>query len=112
MTGYTAPDVPTDQVTPQLVRDELLKCFESANKEFLHLLHQPATDTQVRAQVLQFVTGTFQSCGVDFDNPTRAGIVEAIGRCKTNAQGMMGPSGSSIIAHHYAEMMKLVDKLP
>jgi hypothetical protein len=112
MTGYKAPDVPADKVTPVLVRDELLKCFESANKEFMEVLHQPATDAAIRAQVQQFVTGVFQNCGASFDHPTKAGIITAIGQCKTNAEAMMGPAGSGIIAHHYAEMIKLVDKLP
>ena len=58
---------------PILVRDELLKCFESANKEFMEVLHQPATDAAIKAQVQQFVTGVFQNCGVSFDNPTKAG---------------------------------------
>ena len=112
MTGYKAPDVPASSVTPILVRDELLKCFESANKEFMEVLHQPATDAAIKAQVNQFVTGVFQNCGASFDHPTKTGITTAIGQCKANAEAMMGPAGSSIIAHHYAEMIKLVDRLP
>jgi hypothetical protein len=112
MTGYKAPDVPADKVTPILVRDELLKCFESANKEFMTVLKQPATDEAIKTQVNQFVTGVFRNCGVSFDNPTKAGILTAIDQCKANAQSMMGPAGSEIVAHHYAEMIKLVDKLP
>jgi len=112
MTGYTAPNVPADEVTTILVRDELLKCFESANKEFMEVLHQPATDSAIKAQVQQFVSGVFQNCGVSFENPSKDGILTAIGQCKTNAEKMMGPAGSSIIAHHYSEMIKLVDKLP
>lgn len=112
MAGYTAPNIPASKVTPVLVRDELLKCFESANKEFMEVLHQPATDEQIRAQVHQFVEGVFQNCGASFDKPTKSGIVTAIGQCKANAESMMGPAGSSIIEHHYAEMIKLVDRLP
>lgn len=112
MSGYKAPEIPASSVTPILVRDELLKCFESANKEFMEVLHQPATDAAIRAQVHQFVTGVFQNCGVSYENPTKSGILEAIGQCKSNAEAMMGPAGSSIIAHHYTEMKKLVDKLP
>jgi len=112
MTGYKAPDIPANKVTPTLVRDELLKCFESANKEFMEVLHQPATDAAIKTQVQQFVTGVFQNCGVSYENPSKTGILTAIGQCKTNAEAMMGPAGSSIIAHHYSEMIKLVDKLP
>jgi hypothetical protein len=109
---YKAPDVPKGKVTPALVRDELLKCFESANTEFMHVLNQPTNDAEIKAQVRQFVAGSFQSCGASFDKPTKEGIVSAIGQCKANAEAMMGPKGASIIQHHYAEMMKLVDKLP
>ena len=113
MTGsYIAPDVSKEQVTPTFVRDELLKCFESANKEFMEVIHQPTTDEALRTQVKQFVTTVFQGCGVSFDNPSKTGIVTAIGQCKTNAEAMMGPAGADIIRHHYNEMMKLVDKLP
>ena len=112
MTGYKAPNIPDDEVTPVVVRDELLKCFESANKEFMEVLHQPATDEAIRVQVNQFVTAVFQNCGVSFEDPTKAGILTAINQCRANAESMMGPAGSDIIKHHYAEMIKLVDKLP
>ena len=109
---YKAPDVPKGKVTPVLVRDELLKCFESANKDFMNVLNQPANDDLIKAQVRQFVTGSFQSCGASFDQPTKEGIVAAIGQCKANAEAMMGQKGADIIRHHYNEMMKLVNKLP
>lgn len=112
MTPYKAPNLPAEKVTPTLVRDELLKCFESANKEFMEVLKQPATDAAIKAQVNQFVTGVFKNCGVSFDNPSKRGIVTAIDQCKANAQSMMGPQGAKIINHHYAEMKKLVDRLP
>ena len=112
MTGYKAPNVSDEKVTPVLVRDELLKCFESANSEFMEVLKQPVTDDAIRVQVHQFVTGVFQSCGVSFEHPNKAGILTAINQCKTNAESMMGPAGSEIIKHHYAEMIKLVDRLP
>ena len=109
---YTAPNVSIDKVTPEFVRDELLRCFESANREFARLMNQPATDEQLKAQVKQFVQGVFATCGASYTNPTKIGIQTAIGQCKSNAEKMMGPSGAEIIDHHYREMMKLVDKLP
>ncbi len=108
---YVAPEVPDDQVSPAFVRDELLKCFESANGEFAKILHQPVTDEQLRQQVKSFVEGVFSQCGVSYVSPTKEGIVTAISECKRNAEQMMGPQGASIIEHHYSEMMKLVEKL-
>ena len=113
MTGsYKAPDVAQERVNAEFVRDELLRCFESANKEFLTLLNQPVTDEALKVQVKQFVEGVFQNCGVSYANPTKTGILTAISQCKSNAEKMMGPQGSEIISHHYDEMMKLVNRLP
>ena len=109
---YKAPDVPKEKVTPEFVRDELLRCFESANKEFMTVLNQPVTDEQLRQQVRQFVEGVFVNCGASYSDPTRDGILTAINQCKSNAEKMMGPQGASIIEHHYDEMMKLVNRLP
>ena len=108
---YRAPDVSTEKVTPQLVRDELLTCFESANREFSSLLKQPITDEALKEQVKKFVETVFAACGVNFDNPTKQGILTAMAQCKANAERMMGPQGTEIIEHHYGEMMKLVSKL-
>ena len=108
---YTAPTVSDADLTPSFVRDELLRCFESANHQFFEILGQPVTDEQLRAQVREFVTGVFQECGVRFENPTKQGIRTAINQCKANAEAMMGEKGADIIRHHYAEMTKLVDRL-
>jgi len=109
---YKAPNVPASQVTPDFVRDQLLLCFESANKEFMDIMKQPVSSDQLKQQVRQFVTTAFASCGVSFDNPTKPGIMSAIEQCKSNAEAMMGPAGADVIRHHYAEMSKLLEKLP
>ena len=67
---YKAPNVPEDRVTPAFVRDELLKCFESANAEFASMLHQQVTDEQLKQQVKTFVEGVFSQCGVSYVAPT------------------------------------------
>ena len=109
--SYRAPDVPNSQVTPAFVRDQLLECFESANREFMEALAQPVTEDQLKQQVRGFVEGVFSQCGVSYVEPTKEGIVTAISQCKDNAGKMMGTKGASIIEHHYSEMMKLVDRL-
>ena len=108
---YKAPILTSLTITPQLVRDELLVCLESANKEFSRLIAQPVTDDALKGQVRTFVESVFQKCGASFTNPTKWGIITAIGECKTNAERMMGPQGADIIKHHYEEMMKLVNRL-
>jgi len=108
---YHAPEVIDSQVTPAFVRDQLFLCFESANREFSEALRQPVADDKLKRQVRNFVESIFSQCGVSYVSPTREGIVDAISECKSNAEKMMGTQGSSIIEHHYAEMMKLVDRL-
>jgi len=110
-TTYKAPDLPDARITPELVRDELLTCFESANREFARLLNQPVTDEALKEQVRYFVESVFSKCGASYTNPTREGIIVAIDECKANAEKMMGPQGADIIRHHYDEMMKLVNRL-
>ena len=110
--AYHAPQVNDEDVTADFVRDELLRCFESANREFFEILDQPATEAQLRDQVHSFVTGVFQQCGVSFENPTKDGIVVAIDQCRSNAEQMMGERGADVIRHHYTEMTKLVSRLP
>jgi hypothetical protein len=109
---YRAPNVPDAEVTPAFVRDQLLECFESANGEFARLLDQPATEEEIRVQVRSFVESVFSQCGVDYASPTKEGILTAIAECKSKAEKMMGPKGTSIIEHHYDEMTKLVGRLP
>ena len=110
--GYTAPKVAEGEVTPAFVRDELLKCFESANGEFAELMHQPVTDEQLKAQVKSFVEGVFSQCGTDYVAPTKEGILTAISQCRGKAEQMMGAGGAEIIVRHYSEMRKLGDRLP
>jgi hypothetical protein len=112
MTGtYRAPEVPDNEVTPVFVRDELLKCFESANGEFARMMRQPVSEEMLKQQVRGFVEGVFAQCGVSYVAPTKEGINAAISECKRNAEKMMGSQGAEIIDHHYSEMMKLVNRL-
>jgi hypothetical protein len=111
MSRYKAPDLPAEKITPELVRDELLKCFESANREFMELLGQPYQDEALKQQVRQFLEGVFKQCGVSIERPTKEGLLLAIETCKSNAERMMGEKGAAIIKHHYEEMMKLINKL-
>ena len=108
---YKAPDLPDGRVTPQLVREKLLTCFESANREFARLLNQPVTDEALKEQVRYFVESVFSKCGASYTNPTKEGILTAMSECRNNAEKMMGPQGTDIIRHHYDEMMKLVNRL-
>src|SRR5438552_17282677 len=98
--AYVAPRVRDADVTTEFVRDELLRCFESANREFFEILGQPATEAQVREQVHGFVTGVFQQCGASFEDRTKQGIFTATEPCRSNAAQMMGVPGAIVIRQH------------
>ena len=110
-TGYKAREVPAGSVTPELVRDELLARFGSANREFARILDQPVGDDELKRQVKEFVASTFGRCGASFENPTKAGIVAAVEECKRN-EAAMGPRGGEVIREHYTKMAKLLERLP
>ena len=80
---YKAPAIPASKITPQFVRNELLTCFESANREFARVLKQPVTEAAVKQQVRQFVTTVFSQCGVSFEKPTKEGQVHPAGMLRS-----------------------------
>src|SRR5438067_13487141 len=98
---YTAPDVPSDRITPEFVRDELLTCFESAIREFATLLNQLVTDEQLKQQVKQFVESVFVNCGASYTAPSIDGILPAMNQCMSNGENMIGPQGVGIRQHYY-----------
>src|SRR5437899_11969901 len=108
---YKAPDVPSDRITPEFVRDELLSCFESANREFATLLNQPVTDEQLKQQVKQFVESVFVDCGASYTDPTKQGILTAMYQCRSNAEKRIGLQGAGIIQHYHHERMRMVDRV-
>src|SRR5438128_12702400 len=93
---YTAPNVSDAELTPSFVRDELLRCFESANQQFFEIVGQRVTDEQLRAQVREFVTGVFQPCGGPFETPTKQGSRTAINQSKANASCTTGGRGAEV----------------
>src|SRR4029077_15240051 len=109
---YKAPDVPSDRITPEFVRDELLSCFESANREFSTLLNQTVTAEQLKQQVKPFVESVFVNCGASYTDPTKDGLLTAMNQCRTNAEKSIGPQCAAIIQHHYDKKIKPPHKLP
>ena len=110
-TTYKAPEnLQGVVITPSFVRDEMIACFESANREFLRLLNLPVDNDILKSQVRKFVITVFANCGSNYWNPTKESILEAIAQCKVTAEEMMGAEGKEIIRHHYEEIMKLVNR--
>lgn len=70
------------KVSPHFARDRLLNCFESANRDFSSFLKQPVTDEALKEQVKNLVQYVLSNCGVNFENPTKEGILLAINQCK------------------------------
>jgi len=78
-TTYKASENPHGvDVTPSFVRDEIIACFESANREFLRLLNLPVDNDILKSQVRKFVTTVFANCGSSYWNPTKAYLKQSL----------------------------------
>src|SRR6266702_1344478 len=86
-----------------MLRKRQQRIFQTTGSTSHRLCAQRTSENVRRISLLK--------CGASFTNPTKWGIITAIGECKTNAEKMMGPPGADIIKHHYEEMMKLVNRL-
>ncbi len=111
--SYKAPQtLQKRDITPSFIREELIKCIESANREFAESLNRPISNRVLKDQVREHLIAVFANCNTSYRNPTREGIIGVIGRCKTNAEEIMGTQGKEILEQHYKEIMKLVNQLP
>ncbi len=96
----------TKEVTPLMVRDGIIKCFQEA-----HCMDSGATGDEKDTNnlyCLQIVKKAFADAGGDFDNPSTQDIMEAIEKLAEFAKNFRDPS---IIEKHYKTVMELVNKL-
>jgi hypothetical protein len=100
-------NIDTDkEVTPVMVRDAVVRCFFEAHCADAGL---ETTDENInKSYCLAEVRKAFVDDGMDFDQPTKAGIMKAM-------QGLIEFSKNfrdqSIIKKHQEQMMLLVEKL-
>jgi len=99
------------KITTRYARDRLINCFETANREIADALNQKVPERELKARVRLFVGDAFRKCNVDFNNPTKKGLEEAMELCKKNTEKMLGKNGTKIVEKHYNEMLEIFNKI-
>jgi hypothetical protein len=102
-----------ENLTPEKVRDLMVKCFVEAQRETLaHARTRMGLDSglaSVEHTVVSAVRAKFANVGRDFDNPTKDGIVAVLSELGDQARAMGTPE--DIIARHHAIMRKAIAQI-
>ncbi|MFH1236800.1 MAG: hypothetical protein V1648_00130 [Candidatus Aenigmatarchaeota archaeon] len=103
------------KITPLMVRDAILKCFIAAHKEILDLMDEFAEwkndeerEKYRKMQVELIIKNTFNDSKVDYDNPTKEGLIMVINNLAKYASMFRKPD---VIKKHYNEIMMLIERL-
>lgn len=106
----------TRPVTPEMVRDALVRCFvlahQEAVKQSLSFVAQDYGDDAKKklfdAHSESIVRNAFRFTDGDFNKPTKASIIAAMDYLKDFSKKYRD---KDVIAKHYDELMGLVNKL-
>lgn len=105
-----------DEVTPVVVRDEIIKCFVDAHDEILKSMSEfhdfkseAEFDEAKKINIKFLIESKFRESGGDFNNPTKKDIMAVLDGLAEYASNFRQPE---IIKKHYGNMMELVSKLP
>ena len=93
-------------ITPLMVRDAILECFNQAHCEDAGVGTEDKESNKLYCQEL--VKKAFADAGVDFDHPTKEGIMKVLEQLREFSKSFRDPK---IIQGHYQNIMKLVEKL-
>ncbi len=103
------------EITPLMVRDAIVRCFFQAHKEVLECMNrenefssQKERGNFEKLQADMIVREAFESAGINFNAPSKRGILMVLEELKVIASEFRKPE---IIEKHYNEIMKLVEKL-
>lgn len=104
---------PEKEVTPAMVRDAIIECFIKAHSEVLEAEYdQSKTKADLEElkemNVRTMIKEIFKQLKLDFDNPTKEGLVMVINELKKFALRFRDPS---IINKRHGEIMTLIDKI-
>lgn len=103
-----------ESITAAFVRDQMIECFFTSQKEILALaaksVQHSATDEELRKSICQLIKMAFAEAGGSYEAPTKEVLMKVMDilKRKSRATG----KEASIIQHHAGEMMDLVGKLP
>lgn len=102
------------QVTPLMARDALVKCFESAHAQELEELKDYAEmdpqefEKMKHVSVETLIRNFFRENGDDFNAPSKDSLTKVIGKLAEFAQKFRN---QEIVKKHYAEIMKVMEKV-
>ncbi len=101
-------------ITPAIVRDAIIACFTEAHKEVMDMMDEFAEwksneeREKFRSIEIKFIVKkAFQDVGVDFEKPTKEGLVKVIDELAKFAAHFRKPE---VIQKHYGEIKILIDK--
>jgi hypothetical protein len=105
----------SEKITPTIVRDALIRCFILAHKEIIDTMDE-FTEWKSEKEREKFknmqgefvVEKAFDDAGVDFESPTKEGLIKVIDALMEYASNFRKPE---IIKKHYGEIKQLIDKL-
>jgi len=95
------------KLTPIEVRDALIECFQEKHAGVV--MKQSGSSLEDSKKSIEFlVKDLFSKAGVDFENPTKEGIVAVMDELRIIASNFRDPA---VIADSYGCMMELVNKI-
>ncbi len=102
-------------VTPIMVRDAIIRCFREAHREAIEQMSRNSSFPSEEArksfedmQIDMIVRNAFSNESVDFDMPTKEGIIRVMDYLAKFSSKFRSPE---IIKKHYDQIMVLVNKL-
>jgi hypothetical protein len=101
-------------LSPQKVRDLIIKCFREAQTEAYRIARHnlgetPATEEQLRKNMGNFVKAAFLTTGGDFENPTVDNLSEAVEFLTKRAISWKTPM--EIVSYNKEQVLKAIEIL-
>ncbi|MBI5147536.1 MAG: hypothetical protein HZA37_00055 [Parcubacteria group bacterium] len=104
-----------EPVTPEIVRDAIVKCFTVAHaevleelKEFTTVENQEAFEEMKRANVEALIRQFFKESGGDFDRPTKETVIATLGKLVDFSEKFRSPE---IVKKHKDAISVIIGKL-
>lgn len=105
----------SEDVTPVMARNAMVKCFMQAHcevmaemKEYHKFGSEEEFTKMEQMNVIAIIKSIFAELGADFDQPTKEDLLKAIDKLTEYAANFRSPE---IIKKHYDEMVLILSKV-
>ena len=103
------------EITPIMVRDEIIQCFYEAHQDVLNEMFN-VTDVQTEElsektkykHVKTMIKTLFDRVDEDFDHPNKDSLIKVCDQCAAYASNFRD---KELIEKNYSKIMKLIDEL-